>query len=125
MGSISQSTGRRFYKNRHHRAFLWWEVGNVCLMPIRKVRLCGMGRPRNCIRRNKRGYINYWEPWYLGYYPPPWESTWSKNGHDYAKGIYPKLRKEGYDLHELHALMAPRPFLVSGGTLTEQTGGQR
>ena len=31
------------------------------------------------------------------------------------KGIYPKLRKEGYDLHELHALMAPRPFLVSGG----------
>ena len=55
MGSISQSTGRRFYKNRHHRAFLWWEVGNVCLMPIRKVRLCGMGRPRNCIRRNKRG----------------------------------------------------------------------
>ena len=24
--------------------------------------------------------------------------------------------KEGYDLHELHALMAPRPFLVSGGS---------
>ena len=23
--------------------------------------------------------------------------------------------KEGYDLHELHTLMAPRPFLVSGG----------
>ncbi|MEX2403397.1 MAG: hypothetical protein WD625_04640, partial [Balneolales bacterium] len=22
----------------------------------------------------------------------------------------------GYDLHELHALMAPRPFLVSGGS---------
>ena len=33
--------------------------------------------------------------------------------------------KEGYDLHELHALMAPRPFLVSEDTLTEQTGGQR
>lgn len=32
-----------------------------------------------------------------------------------AKGLYPKLIKEGYDLHELHALMAPRPFLVSGG----------
>lgn len=51
----------------------------------------------------------------MGYYPPPWENTWSKNGHNYTKGIYPKLRKEGYDLHELHALMAPRPFLVSGG----------
>lgn len=33
-----------------------------------------------------------------------------------AKGLYPKLMKEGYDLHELHALMAPRPFLVSGGS---------
>lgn len=59
--------------------------------------------------------VNYWEPWYLGYYPPPWEKTWSKTGTD-AKGLYPRLRKEGYDLHELHALMAPRPFLVSGGS---------
>ena len=31
-------------------------------------------------------------------------------------GLYPKLRAEGRDLHELHALMAPRPFLVSGGS---------
>lgn len=59
--------------------------------------------------------VNYWEPWYLGYYPPPWENTWGKTGTN-AKGLYPKLRKEEYDLHELHALMAPRPFLVSGGS---------
>ena len=32
-----------------------------------------------------------------------------------AYGSYPRLISEGYDLHELHALMAPRPFLVSGG----------
>jgi hypothetical protein len=30
--------------------------------------------------------------------------------------LYVKLRNEGYDLHELHVLMAPRPFLVSGGS---------
>ena len=61
--------------------------------------------------------VNYWEPWYLGYYPPPWENTWRKTGMiKEAKGLYPKLIKEGYDLHELHALMAPRPFLVSGGS---------
>lgn len=61
--------------------------------------------------------VNYWEPWYLGYYPPPWENTWRKTGMiNEAKGLYPKLVKEGYDLHELHALMAPRPFLVSGGS---------
>lgn len=59
--------------------------------------------------------VNYWEPWYLGYYPPPWNNTWSKTAID-GKGLYPKLRAEGYDLHELHALMAPRPFLVSGGS---------
>ena len=63
----------------------------------------------------KGGYVNYWEPWYLGYYPPPWENTWKQNGYTMSKGAYAKLRKEGYDLHELHALMAPRPFLVSGG----------
>ena len=32
------------------------------------------------------------------------------------KGLYPELLEKGHDLHELHALMAPRPFLVSGGS---------
>lgn len=59
--------------------------------------------------------VNYWEPWYLGYYPPPWKSTWSKTGEN-SHGIYSKLKEENHDLHELHALMAPRPFLVSGGS---------
>lgn len=64
-----------------------------------------------------RSSVNYWEPWYLGYYPPPWNNTWRKTGIiTDAKGLYPKLVSEGYDLHELHALMAPRPFLVSGGS---------
>ena len=65
----------------------------------------------------KGSMVNYWEPWYLGYYPPPWGDTWLKTGQTVnAHGIYPQLQKEGYDLHELHALMAPRPFLVSGGS---------
>lgn len=59
--------------------------------------------------------VNYWEPWYLGYYQPPWENTWSKTGGN-SKGLYPQLRKDGFNLHELHSLMAPRPFLVSGGS---------
>lgn len=61
---------------------------------------------------------NYWEPWYLGYYPPPWTNTWRKKGLvPDAKGLYPKLLSEDYNLQELHALMAPRPFLVSGGDI--------
>jgi hypothetical protein len=64
-----------------------------------------------------RPNVNYWEPWYLGYYPPPWSDTWRKTGMiEGGKGLYPKLVSEGYDLQELHALMAPRPFLVSGGS---------
>ena len=31
-------------------------------------------------------------------------------------GAYKKMVETGHDLHELHALIAPRPFLVSGGS---------
>src|SRR5690606_36298412 len=52
--------------------------------------------------------VKYWEPWYLGYYAPPWDNTWRKTGLiEEAKGLYPQLIEDGYDLHELHALMAP------------------
>ncbi|QBQ42631.1 sialidase [Sphingobacterium psychroaquaticum] len=61
--------------------------------------------------------VNYWEPWYLGYYPPPWTNAWRQQGMvPEARGLYPHLVREKEDLHELHALMAPRPFLVSGGS---------
>jgi hypothetical protein len=64
---------------------------------------------------DKRGNINYWEPWYLGYHPKPWRERGLITESNPARGAYPILRSEGHDLHELHALMAPRPFLVSGG----------
>ncbi|HQZ27909.1 MAG: dienelactone hydrolase family protein [Verrucomicrobiales bacterium] len=63
-----------------------------------------------------RPSVNYWEPWYLGYYPKPWRERGVPTPENPAKGLYPNLLKEGRDLHELHALMAPRPFLVSGGS---------
>ena len=63
-----------------------------------------------------RASVNYWEPYYLGYHPLPWRKRSIITANNPAKGLYVQLRKEGYDLHELHALMAPRPFLVSGGS---------
>jgi hypothetical protein len=65
----------------------------------------------------KRGNVNYWEPWYIGFDPQnPRTKTWAIPTKDNpAHGPYKKLREEGHDLHELHALLAPRPFLVSGG----------
>ena len=63
-----------------------------------------------------RPSVNYWEPWYLGYHPKPWRKRGVPKPDNPARGLYPRLLKTGYDLHELHALMAPRPFLVSGGS---------
>ena len=63
-----------------------------------------------------RPSVNYWEPWYLGYHPKPWRKRGVPTQANPARGLYPKLLKEKRDLHELHALMAPRPFLVSGGS---------
>ncbi len=63
-----------------------------------------------------RSSVNYWEPWYLGYHPKPWRPRGLITSENPARGLYPRLRTEGRDLHELHSLMAPRPFLVSGGS---------
>ncbi|HEV7330836.1 MAG TPA: alpha/beta hydrolase family protein [Flavisolibacter sp.] len=63
-----------------------------------------------------REAVNYWEPWYLGYHPKPWRKRGLITQDNPAFGLYPELVKKGHDLHELHALMAPRPFLVSGGS---------
>ncbi|MCA9138175.1 MAG: sialidase, partial [Planctomycetales bacterium] len=63
-----------------------------------------------------RPSVNYWEPWYLGYHAKPWRQRGVISDDNPARGLYPRLVREGHDLHELHALMAPRPFLVSGGS---------
>lgn len=59
--------------------------------------------------------VNYWEPWYLGYHPGPFREPGIITEDNPAGGLYPELVKNGFDLTDLHALMAPRPFLVSGG----------
>lgn len=64
-----------------------------------------------------RSNINYWEPWYLGF-----DSTLRQQrkpgvpkAGEALTGAYRVMRERGMDLVELHALMAPRPVLVSGG----------
>ena len=63
----------------------------------------------------KRGNVNYWEPWYLGWEAGRTRKPGIPSESNPRTGPYKRLREEGRDLHELHALMAPRPFLVSGG----------
>jgi hypothetical protein len=76
---------------------------------------CAVWSDPGIVFEPSRENINYWEPWYLGYHPPPWRKRGLITADNPAYGLYPRLISEGYDLHELHALMAPRPFLVSGG----------
>lgn len=76
---------------------------------------CAVWSDPGIVFDGSRENINYWEPWYLGYHPKPWRKRGLITTENPAFGLYPKLVAEGYDLHELHALMAPRPFLVSGG----------
>jgi dienelactone hydrolase len=62
-----------------------------------------------------RDNINYWEPWYLGYEPDRQRASGIPSAANPRTGAYKELILKGHDLHELHAFMAPRPFLVSGG----------
>ena len=63
-----------------------------------------------------RPNVNYWEPWYLGYESDKQRQRGIPDSTNPRTGAYKKLRLQGHDLHELHALMAPRPLLVSGGS---------
>lgn len=76
---------------------------------------CAVWSDPGIVFESDRPSVNYWEPWYLGYHPKPWRTRGLITANNPAYGLYPRLIAEGYDLHELHALMAPRPFLVSGG----------
>jgi dienelactone hydrolase len=66
----------------------------------------------------KRPNVNYWEPWYLGLDPALKEQR--KPGVptelNPRTGAYAKLVADGHDLTDLHALICPRPFLVSAGS---------
>lgn len=90
-----------------------WAMFASCLYD--KFACAAWSDPGIVFDETKGSGVNYWEPWYLGYYPPPWNKTWSKTSSG-NNGLYSQLIQENFDLHELHALMAPRPFLVSGGS---------
>lgn len=63
-----------------------------------------------------RSNVNYWEPWYLGFDPAQKRpKAGIPSAENPRTGAYRTMIDRGRDLHELHALIAPRPFLVSGG----------
>jgi dienelactone hydrolase len=63
-----------------------------------------------------RTSVNYQEPWYLGLDAATKRAPGLVSARSPRTGAYKIMVERGHDLHELHALMAPRPFLVSGGS---------
>ena len=76
---------------------------------------CAVWSDPGIVFDESRANINYWEPWYLGYEPDRQRQRGIPSSANPRTGAYKELLRKGHDLHELHAIMAPRPFLVSGG----------
>jgi len=77
---------------------------------------CGVWSDPGIVFDESRPNVNYWEPWYLGFERGRTRKRGVITPEGPRTGAYKKLIESGRDLHELHALMAPRPFLVSGGS---------
>lgn len=61
--------------------------------------------------------INYYEPWYLGWEAGTRRQPGPPTDDNPRTGLYRALyAHDNREMIELHALMAPRPVLVSGGT---------
>lgn len=76
---------------------------------------CGVWSDPGIVFDETRGSINYQEPWYLGLDPAVTRKPGLVTPENPRTGAYRSLIAEGHDLVEFQALMAPRPFLVSGG----------
>lgn len=77
---------------------------------------CAVWSDPGIVFDEKRANVNYWERWYLGSEPGQERKPGLVTKDNPRTGAYRELMEKGHDLHEVHALMAPRPFLVSGGS---------
>jgi gamma-glutamyltranspeptidase/glutathione hydrolase len=76
---------------------------------------CAVWSDPGIVFNEKDSNVNYWEPWYLGYDPKVQRQPGIPSPTNPRTGLYKEMVDAGEDLVDLHALMAPRPVLVSGG----------
>lgn len=89
-----------------------WAMFGACLW---EKYACGVWSDPGIVFDETRQSINYQEPWYLGFDPSVTRKPGLVTAANPRTGAYQKIIQEGHDLVEFQALMAPRPFLVSGG----------
>jgi dienelactone hydrolase len=76
---------------------------------------CAVWSDPGTVFNEKDPNVNYWEPWYLGYEKDKTRAPGVITEEDPRTGAYKTLVEQKMDLTEVMALMAPRPFMVSGG----------
>lgn len=81
---------------------------------------CGVWSDPGIVFDESKQNVNYWEPWYLGQDAVRTREPGMLTARNPRTGAYRTIVESGHDLHELLALMAPRPFLVSGGSEDRQ-----
>lgn len=89
-----------------------WSLFGSCLW---EKYACAVWSDPGIVFDETRGSINYQEPWYLGLDPAITRKPGLVSDESPRTGAYKQMIEKGHNLQELHALMAPRPFLVSGG----------
>jgi dienelactone hydrolase len=77
---------------------------------------CAVWSDPGIVFNEKNSNVNYWEPWYLGYDPNAKRKPGIPTADNPRTGLYKEMVEAGQDLVDFHALSAPRPVLVSGGT---------
>jgi hypothetical protein len=118
LAGLSQVDGRRIGVVGHSYGGKWAMFASCLYDKF----ACGVWSDGGVVFDEKRSNVNYWEPWYLGSELGKSRKAGIPNAENPRTGAYKQLVETGHDLHELHALMAPRPFLVSGGS---EDGPQR
>ncbi len=89
-----------------------WSMFGACLW---EKFACAVWSDPGIVFDETRGSINYQEPWYLGLDTAFTRKPGLVSVDSPRTGAYRTLIEQGHDLVEFQALMAPRPFLVSGG----------
>lgn len=76
---------------------------------------CAVWSDPGIVFNERDANCNYWEPWYLGADARVRRTAGVPSAENPRTGLYQRLVEADEDLIDLHALMAPRPVLVSGG----------
>jgi len=112
LANLPQVDGKRIGVVGHSYGGKWAMFASCLHEPF----ACAVWCDGGIVFDEKRPNVNYWEPWYLGWEEGKKRQRGVPTDKNPRTGPYRKLIEDGHDLHELHALMAPRPFLVSGGS---------